>query len=261
MAAIARYNFKIYRWAAADGKPLGAKLYLPARSGTNSPVPIVVVPYGGYLNEFQDPRDFMMSGLLKLIRLGWGVVFPNTRGSASEQNRIGHYGDLQLQDTELLLRDLSQQHIIDSSRIAVFGHSHGGSLTYYYAGHSTMFCAAVAINGRADLIMQANSGDDYLIQQLGGSPEKVPDVYTKFSPIESIQSIQVPVLAVAGKLDTQILPENATSFVSKLQSIGKKAELLEFSDEGHLITRPKNIDILWQRVNSFLADSCYERSR
>ena len=250
------YNFSVFRWSSRDGDALEAKLYLPRRAAkAGSPPPLVVVPYGGYSNRFDDPGYFMMQNFLELMRRGWAVVFPNTRCASSVDTCVGHYGDYQLEDTELLLEALGARKLADPQRVAVIGHSHGGSLAYYYATHSARFCAVVAVNGRADWEMQAKV-DSYLVQQMGGLPDKVPELYTRFSPLRNTKSVTTPLLAIAGKLDGHILPANASAITSDLQSLGKKSELLMFEDEDHWIVKPENIQRYSDTIITFLNGAC-----
>jgi len=232
------FSYRVYRWESSKEETLEAKLYSPRKLGL-SPPPLVVIPYGGYVNSFEDPEGFLEHGVLDLLRRGWVVAFPNTRCAATDDSCVGHYGDLQLEDTERMMEALGTAGLADPNRTAVIGHSHGGTLAYYYATHSTRFCAVVAMNGRADWEAQARYGDGYLVQQMGGMPDDVPAVYNRFSPLLNTASAGAPVLAVAGKLDTQILPMNAPMIVSALRAANKSAELLEFPDEGHLIIKPE----------------------
>jgi dipeptidyl aminopeptidase/acylaminoacyl peptidase len=265
------FSFSVFRWTSAKGDRLEAKLYLPRQRAPGSTPPLIVVPYGGYGNEFDDPNYFLEQGLLELLRRGWAVVFPNTRCLASDETCVGHYGDVQLEDTERMIEALGASRLADPRRTAVIGHSHGGSLAYYYASHFAHFCSVIAVNGRADWEAQARIGDFSLIGQMGGVPEKapeffaktlgeepkiVPELYALFSPLRNVAAVTTPVLAVAGKLDIQILPSNASAITSALLAAHKRAQLLEFPDEGHLIVKPENIHRLWEVVFAWLDDSC-----
>ena len=252
------FSYRVYRWQSATGKLLEAKLYLPRRKAARPP-PLVVVPYGAYKNNFEDPQGFLEQGLLNLIRRGWAVALPNTRCAASDESCVGHYGDVQLEDTERMMEALGVQRLVDPHRTAVIGHSHGGTMAYYYATHSSRFCAVIAINGRADWEAQALYGDGYLVQQMGGLPASAPNVYAEFSPLQNVSRVTTPILAVAGRLDRQILPANASAIVAALHAAKKPAELIEFPEEGHLIVKPENIRRLWEAGLALLDNSCTEK--
>jgi dipeptidyl aminopeptidase/acylaminoacyl peptidase len=249
-------DYRVFRWIAADGETRDAKLFLPRHRDSRSLSPLVIVPYGGFINNFPDADELLDGLLLELGRRGWAVALPNTRGAASDDSHIGHYGDVQLEDTDRLIGALGAARLADTTRVAVIGHSHGAALAYYYLTHSSRFCAVVAINGRADWELQARYGDAYLINQMGGTPDSLPYRYARFSPIQNAASVTTPLLAVSGAHDTQILPLNAARMVDSLHAFRKQAELLAFPDEGHILSKPDDVWRFREAVFALLGKSC-----
>ena len=253
------HRASVFRWPSADGDTLEAQLFLPKLTGNRSRVPLVVIPYGAYRNEFPRSEYFLDKGILPLLSAGFAVVRPNTRGTASDHRDQGRYGQPQLEDTELLLDVLVSKGLVDNRRIAVLGHSHGGAMAYYYLTHSSRFCAIVAVNGRADWVLQANyRGDGLLPDILGGTPTELPDVYRKFSPAANARSATAPLLAVTGERDTQILPENVKIMADSMQIAGKPMETLTFPDEGHILLQAQNVTTFWAKTMEFLQTHCQQ---
>ena len=241
----------MFRWRSPAGDTLDAQLFLPPEGVR--PFPLVVVPYGGYANEFPKAGYFLTQGVQPLVSRGYAVVLPNTRGIASGAQTDGRYGATQLEDTHALLDALAGAGVADTSRVAVVGHSHGATMAYYYVSHSRRFRAAVAINGAADWVVQAGLQTMVgLPGGMGGTPEEVPEAYRAASPLANARSVVAPVLAVAGRTDTQIPPSNAEAMTAALQSLGGDATLRVFEDEGHLIERPDNQRAFWSAVFAFL---------
>ncbi|HVS60034.1 MAG TPA: alpha/beta fold hydrolase [Gemmatimonadaceae bacterium] len=255
------YITRIFQWPSLEGDTLEAQLLLPTlRVGENKPPPLVVIPYGAYRNEFPRSEYFLDKGILPLLSAGYAVVRPNTRGTASDNRDQGRYGQVQLEDTQLLLDALDTKGIINGRRVAVIGHSHGGAMAYYYLTHSSRFCAVVAVNGRADWVLQANYPADGLLRGiLGGTPAQLPDVYRKFSPAANARSATAPLLAVAGQRDTQILPDNVRIMADSMHIAGKPVETLTFADEGHLIVQPEHVKQFWVKTMNFLDVNCRSR--
>jgi dipeptidyl aminopeptidase/acylaminoacyl peptidase len=130
-------------------------------------------------------------------------------------------------------------------------------MAYYYLTHSTRFCAVVAVNGRADWILQANyRGDGLLPAALGGTPNALPDRYREFSPVANARRATAPLLAVVGEMDTQILPANVRVMEDSMRAAGKAIEVLRFSDEGHLLLKPEHQVLFWERVSHLLEGAC-----
>lgn len=261
---------RIVRWVSGDSvrrdtlqgqllEPRGAR---PARGW-----PLVVVPYGGYRNEFPRSEYFLDRGLLPLVAAGFAVVRPNTRGIDTDSRDDGEYGRPQLEDTERLLEQLVAEGTVDPRRVAVIGHSHGGTMAYYYLTHATpwrspratgapRFCAVVAVNGRADWVLQGNRGDGVLPAGLGGTPAERPDVYRQFSPAANARSAVAPLLAVAGGKDTQILPANVPIMADSMRAAGRTVETLVFPDEGHLLLTESDVRRFWDRALATLMANC-----
>lgn len=248
----------IYHWASAAGDTLDAQLLLPWRAA--GPHPLVVVPYGGYRNRFPRSDYFLERGFISLLARGYAVVLPNTRGTATDHRDQGRYGAPQLEDTERLIDALSRDGFIDRGRVAVMGHSHGGSMVYYYLTHSSAFCAGIAVSGRADWVLQAHHGDGLLPDILGGLPEVRPEVYAAFSPAANARRASAPLLAVAGMHDTQILPANVSIMADSMRAAGKRIETLVFDDEGHVLEQERNIARFWSRTQALLDAACHPSS-
>jgi dipeptidyl aminopeptidase/acylaminoacyl peptidase len=163
-----------------------------------------------------------------------------------------------LEDTHALIDALARDRIIDPRRVAVMGHSHGGAMAYYYLTHSTRFCGVVAVNGRADWILQAKYHSDGLLPDiLGGTPDSLPERYREFSPALNARRATAALLAVSGAHDTQILPQNAAIMVDSMKANGKDATLLAFPDEGHLLNNPGNRQRFWDAALALLGRACH----
>jgi dipeptidyl aminopeptidase/acylaminoacyl peptidase len=246
----------IYRYHSAAGDTLEAQLFLPPASMLRrGSLPLVLIPYGLYLNEFPTGEYFLERGIQPLTTIGYAVIRPNTRESVRLATH--HYGEAELEDTLQLLDALTADGLVDPSRVALIGHSHGGAMVYSYLTHSDRFCTGIAVNGAADWVFQSRlQGMVGLPGAMSGTPDEVPAEYEAASPLANATRLRVPLLAVAGAADSQVPPQNAISMVEALRLLGKPAELLYFEDEGHLIEREENIRRFWARVFQFLASSC-----
>lgn len=244
-------HYQIFEWQSESGDTLESQLFLPDQLDTKPP--LIIIPYGAYSNQFPNTDYFLQQGIQVLASQGYAVVLPNTRGIASSSQTNNDYGAPQLSDTHTLLEALNNAGLADTSRVALIGHSHGGAMVYYYITHSSRFAAAIAINGAADWVEQAKlrrmSGLPF---GMGGMPEEFPEKYEAYSPLNNADKVQTPLLAFAGRSDTQIPPFNAERMIDTLQSLGKDASLYIFEDEGHLIQKTENQRIFWDKVFDFL---------
>jgi dipeptidyl aminopeptidase/acylaminoacyl peptidase len=246
------WDSRIISWGAEDGRDLGAQMLIPAVRAGGIP-PTVIVPYGGYRNTALTQTYFLDLLLRHLLSEGWQVIRPNTSAAQVLQQRAG-YGAVQLSDTQRLIDTLASQGLLDRRRVAVVGHSHGASLAYYYATHSTAFCAVVAVNGRTDWVMQARYDNDGLLPRpMGATPDEAPALYAAASPLPNAHAVTAPMLLVAGADDGQILPVNATAMADSLRAYARPFDLLLFDDEGHMIEAENNRSELIRRARAILA--------
>jgi dipeptidyl aminopeptidase/acylaminoacyl peptidase len=245
--SVAMPRASIYRWRSAKGDTLEAQLFLPTGTASNARVPLVVLPYGGYSNEFPRSEYFLSAGIPLLAAQGYAVVRPNTRDVGINGAMPG-YGRVQLEDTELLVSSLHEAGVVDRARVAAIGHSHGGALAYYFLTHSQSFCAVAPVNGWSDW--------SEIAERVGGTDSTRPEILKQASPLLNAAAVTTPLLAVSGASDAQVLPHNAARMVDALRALGKPAALLHFPDEGHLIDKPANRTHFWQTVVSFLKAHC-----
>lgn len=244
------FKMRQFAFENGDGKMSSAFLLLPEKQNDKSP--LVIIPYGGYSTPVINRAYFLHGNIYSLVRRGYALCFPNTRGINSDAQQE-NYGKLQLEDTELLVRQLVNSQHIDSSKIFLMGHSHGATMVYYYLTHSDVFAGGIAINGAADWIKQANLKSMAGIPfGMGGEPNQRRLEYEQASPLLHVAKLKKPMLIVAGKRDTQIPYDiNGTAFYEKAKSLNKDVRFLPFEDEGHLIKATKNIDTFWAEVAKF----------
>jgi dipeptidyl aminopeptidase/acylaminoacyl peptidase len=241
---------RVHRWTASNGEELSAQIFEPDGPG---PHPMVVIPYGSYVNEFPKAEYFLTYGVHALVASGFVVARPNTRGIASTQQSDGRYGEVQLEDTVSLIGSLVAAGLVDDVRVALLGHSHGATMVYYYLSHSDRFAGGIAVNGAADWELQAGLARMAgLPAGMGGTPEELPEKYREFSPLANARTVTAPILAVSGSLDTQVPEINSASMVDTLRAVGKEIRWLSFPDEGHLIENPENVRRFWDEALSFL---------
>lgn len=264
LADTARPVTRIVRWTSGEGDSLSAQLLLPRQRSPGALAPLVIMPYGGYSNTFAQLDYFLNEAVLPLLARGYAVVRPNTRGQAMDARDQGKYGEPQLEDTLRLIDALEASGLINATRVALLGHSHGASMVYFYLSHADRFCAGVAVNGRADWVLQGNhpSGSDGLLPGLlGGKPSELPGLYRRLSPAANAGAVRVPLLAVAGGKDTQILPANVPIMADSMSAYGRTIETLVFPDEGHLINDPENRARLLARTLATIERGCAVRVR
>jgi len=161
--------------------------------------------------------------------------------------KIGEPGQSALNAVESAARYLSRMPWVDSTRMAIQGHSFGGYETNYIVTHSHLFAAAATFAGTSDWIsaygeLEFGSGlprqSKYEIGQdrLGASLWQRPDLYVKNSPIFSADQVTTPLLIVANKEDGGVPFEQGVELYMALRRLNKKVWMLQYDGEGHSVS-------------------------
>lgn len=157
--------------------------------------------------------------------------------------------------------------IADPERLGLMGHSAGGYAVYGLVTRTDRFRAAVASAGVTDLVSYYGQFHTRLVRsdspldethslswsesgQLGlGIPFwKDPARYVRNSPIQYVGRVQTPLLMLHGDLDFVPI-QQAEEFYTSLARRGKRARLVRYWGEGHVIYwSPANFADYWREI-------------
>ena len=164
--------------------------------------------------------------------------------------------------------------LVDTSRLALWGHSYGGYAALEVASRSSRFRAIIASAAVTDMasvnsvfspFIRMNPADGLWIDSRAGWLEEGqarlqtqawvdPLRYVNDSPVFSAGTITAPILMISGGMDT-VPPEQREEMFSDLYRQGKSAMLVTYFGEGHLIYSPANLQDMYARIFKFLEDS------
>ena len=156
--------------------------------------------------------------------------------------------------------ELASRFPIDEARVAVAGHSAGGQLALQVAADIVGTAAAgslpttppmvVQLAGLVDLVEthRRDLGNGAVPLALGGTPQEIPEVYARASPI--LRGV-VPVdqLVVIGSDDSTDLREMSRRYV---RAAGERARLLEEAGDHFAVIDPRSR--IWQRTADMIGD-------
>lgn len=222
--------------ADGPGGPVPAFLRTPKGSG---PWATVFAVHGGPTWNDSDSWDIRAA---TWVDAGYAVVTVNYRGSTgygrSWRDAIEESpGHVELADIAAVRERLVADGIADPARCALTGGSWGGFLTLLGLGTQpeAWACGAAAVPV-ADYVaayedeMEGLKAFDRSL--FGGSPDDVPEVYAKASPLTYVEQVSAPVLILAGANDPRCPIRQVDNYVAALQRLGKPHEVYRF-DAGH----------------------------
>ncbi|MPY78118.1 MAG: prolyl oligopeptidase family serine peptidase [Actinophytocola sp.] len=176
------------------------------------------------------------------VDAGFAVVEVNFRGStgygSAWRDAIeGRPGLTELEDVAAVHDWAVANGVADPAKCVVNGASWGGYLSLLALGtQPRRWAAGIAVVPVADYVTayhdemeQLRSFDRALF---GGSPDDVPEVYRKCSPLTYVDDVMAPVLVLAGDNDPRCPIQQVENYLDRLAARGTPYEFYRY-DAGH----------------------------
>ena len=213
----------------SDHEMISCCLFTPADLKPGTKRPGLLIVHGG-LHESLDWRFFRL--IVEAVEHGYAVIFPEYRGSTGYGDTIysNTYGITDVADLFAAADYLATKDYVDATRIGILGHSRGGMCTLLCLEQNPKrFQAAVEICALCDFIAYMAYKPDTRRAEIareahfgGKLPDKNLPAYLDISPINFVEKIQTPLLALATTGD-RIVP--------LVLNTGRLVELLKAHDK------------------------------
>ncbi len=257
---------RFLRYKARDGLDIPALLTVPNdRAGQK--LPLVVLVHGGpWLRGASWGWDAQAQFLASR---GYAVLQPEFRGSTGFGARHLQAGfkqwGLQMQDD---IADGARwaiaEGVADPRRICIAGASYGGYATLMgLVRDPELFKCGVNWVGVTDIHLMysghwsatsdlSEEWREYGMPQLIGDPEKDAAQLKATSPLQQAARIGQPLLLAYGGADQRVPLYHGTKFRDAVKAHNQDVEWIEYAEEGHGWSLPKNRIDFWGRVEKFL---------
>jgi len=225
------------RFPSKDGTQVEGWVLKPAVG--QAPYPTVLYihggPHYGYGHLFA--FDFQM-----LAGAGYAVLFVNHRGSTGYGDEFatqikGDWGNLDYADLMAGVDFVIDQGIADPERLGCCGLSGGGNLSCWIVGQTDRFKAAVPENpvtNWTSFYGVSDIGPWFAVEELGGRPHEIPEVYRRCSPITYAHRCRTPTLLIQGEADYRCPAEQAEQFYAVLKANNCVVEMLRLPGSSHV---------------------------
>jgi dipeptidyl-peptidase-4 len=240
---------------AADGTTdLYYKLYIP--TGFSGPRPVLLWVYGGPGTGGQARNEWARDLPVQqyLVSKGWVILSVDNRGTADRgkafEDAIYHaMGTVEVADQLAGVEWLKKQPFVDPKRIAVYGWSYGGYMTLKLleAAPGT-FVAGVA----GAPVTRWELYDTHYTERFLGDPRKVPEVYRAADALPNATAIKDPLLLIHGMSDDNVVFDNSTALMAKLQAAAIPFETMVYPGFGHGVRGPGVSVHLWRTIENYL---------
>lgn len=223
-------------WPGVDGVEVEGWFMKPP--GASAPYPTVLYIHGGPHGAFGHmfSFDFQM-----LAGAGYGVLAINHRASTGYGDDFstaikGDWGNLDYQDLMTGVDYAIEQGLADADKLGVCGLSGGGNLSCWIVGQTQRFKAAVPENPVTNWVSfygVSDIGVYFAVEELGGHPHEIPEIYAKCSPITYAHRCTTPTLLVQGENDYRCPAEQSEQFYNVLRANGCTVEMLRLPGSPH----------------------------
>ncbi len=236
---------------ASDGSVLHYKLIRPA---DDKPHPVLVQVYNGPGAGRQALKAYDGALHQYLAQHGWVVFSIDGRGSPDRgiafERQIYHaMGSVEVTDQLAGVAWLKAQKFVDPKRVAVFGWSYGGYMTLKLleAAPGT-FAAGVSVAP----VTKWELYDTHYTERYLGDPRTHPEVYDRSDALTNAEAIGDPLLLVHGMADDNVVFENSTALLAKLQAKSVPFETMVYPGQTHALSGPGVSLHLWRTILTFL---------
>ena len=205
---------------------------------------------------------------VQMVTRGWGGALAqaivakgfvwfeiDNRGSANRgvafERQIGHaMGSVEVADQIAGADYLKSLPFVDPAKIATYGWSYGGYMTLkMLEAHPGVFAAGVA----GAPVTRWELYDTHYTERYLGDPKALPGVYAKAGALADATRIRDPLLLVHGMADDNVVFENSSELIAKLQAEGVPFEMMLYPGYTHRVSGPKVGPHLWNTIFAFLA--------
>ena len=255
------------RYKARDGLEIPALLTLPAGTPKGKQLPLVVLVHGGpYVRGTHwgwDPESQFLASR------GYAVLEPEFRGSTgygAQHFQAGwkQWGLKMQDDIADGARWAIAQGIADPKRICIAGASYGGYATLMgLVNDPDLYKCGIDWVGVTDIQLlydghwsfksdMSDEWKEYGMPDLIGDPIKDAAQLAATSPLKQAARITQPLLMAYGGVDHRVPIYHGRKFYEAVTKGNRQVEWVDYQEEGHGWSLPKNRIDFWGRVEKFL---------
>ena len=237
---------------AADGTVLHWRMILPDLV-KGKRYPVFFDHYGGPTNQ-QVTRGW--TGPLAQAIVDKGYIYfqidnrgSDNRGVAFASQLYHAMGTVEVEDQVAGAKFLKTLGYVDPPRIATYGWSYGGYMTLkMLQAHPGVFAAGIA----GAPVTRWELYDTHYTERYLGDPRKVPEVYTRSGALTDAAKITDPLLVIHGMADDNVVFENSSALIARLQGEAVPFEMMLYPGYTHRVGGPKVGKHLWETIFTFL---------
>lgn len=237
---------------AADGTPLHYLMITPPLEPGKT-YPVFTFHYGGPTSQVVT-KGFRGALAQAIVAKGYIYFAIDNRGSENRGVKFASalyraMGAVEVEDQLAGANWLKQQPFVDASRISTFGWSYGGYMSIkMLQANPRAYAAGIAVAP----VTKWQLYDTTYTERYLGDPRKLPAVYERSNALADTRKISDPLLIIQGMADDNVVFENASALIAKLQAEAVPFEMMLYPGYTHRISGPKVSQHLYETIFRFL---------
>ena len=237
---------------AADGTPLHWMMITPPLE-PGKRYPVFTYHYGGPTAQVVH-RGWQGALAQAIVDKGYIYFAIDNRGSENRGVAFASalyraMGTVEVEDQLAGASYLKTLDYVDPRRISTFGWSYGGYMSIkMLEADPGAYAAGIAVAP----VTRGQLYDTHYTERYLGDPHKEPQVYEASNALADTHRIVDPLLIVHGMADDNVVFENASAIIAKMQGEAVPFEMMLYPGYTHRISGPKVSQHLYETIFRFL---------
>lgn len=247
----------------SDGVTMDAWMVKPTKFDPNKKYPIVFYvytePWGQTAkNEYGTGINFLYNG--SMPDDGYIYVSMDNRGTPVPKGRdwrksiYQKIGEVNIRDQAMGAKEIFKLPYVDTSRVAVWGWSGGGSATLNLMfQYPEIYKTGISIAGVGNQLTY----DNIYQERYMGLPQEDKSVFIKGSPNSYAKNLKGNLLYIHGTGDDNVHYQNAELLINELVKNGKQFSLMSYPNRSHTISEGEGTNAHLQSLyTNYLRQHC-----
>jgi dipeptidyl-peptidase-4 len=237
---VAKSNVSFFNLTTEDGVNLDGWMAKPTDFDSTKKYPIVFYVYGEPAgstvnDDFSIGQNRLFAG--GMAKAGYIYVAldnrgtPNLKGAAWRKSIYRQIGRINIRDQAMGARKLFSQHAyIDTSRVAVWGWSGGGSTTLHLLfQYPDIYKTGISIAAVGNQLFY----DNIYQERYMGLPQENREDFVAGSPITYAKNLRGNLLYIHGTGDDNVHYDNAEVLINELIKYNKQFQVMPYPNRSH----------------------------
>ncbi len=259
LAALKPVSTSFFTVTTADGVSMDGKMIKPLNFSPDKKYPVLFYVYG---EPWEQAAPDKWSNLwhTMLAQQGYIVIAMDNRGTPclkGNEWRKSIYrklGVVNARDQAMAAREIMKWDFVDTSRIAVWGWSGGGSMTlnlmFRYPSIYKTGLSVAAVSNQLTY-------DNIYTERYMGLPDENPEAYRESSPLTYAKNLKGNLLIVHGTGDDNVHYQNAEMLINELVRQNKQFTMMAYPNRSHGIYEGRNTTVhLYTLLTNYLMKNC-----